>query len=95
MSFFLTTSILCHTDDPGSAARCGRGGAVPVSSVHVEDGREHAAQGGKGHQPGEGSAGHQAGEIFPVELTSGRCSNAAFTFFFFFLNIEKLQSQLL
>lgn len=32
------TSILCHTDDPGSAARRGRGGAVPVSSVHVEDG---------------------------------------------------------
>lgn len=57
-------ACLCILDNPRSAAGRGGGGAVPVQSVHAKDGRKNAAQGGQGHQPGEGPAGHQTGKLY-------------------------------
>lgn len=45
-------------DHPRGAAGRGGGGALPVPRVHAEDGREDTAEGGQGHQPGEGATGH-------------------------------------
>lgn len=51
-------------DNPCSAAGCRGGGAMPVQSVHVKNGRKDAAQGGQRHQPGESPAGHQTGKLY-------------------------------